>query len=127
MLITLILSVLLLQAQASPVVGTSCAVGRQSPIEIPIKDMGENGNTPRQLSSIPLSAIIIAGFIQVSFSGDFGYVDINVENTTTGTFSHYQADSGIPSASIPAPSSSGNYSITFTLSSGQVYFGEFTI
>ena len=98
-------------------------------IPIPLGDPAPGYNDPRSPALVPISASYVESLscILVNFKYDLGEVDYELVNlSTSGTISgSIDSDSG--SQIIMMSGAPGYYSITFTLSSGTQYYGEFEI
>lgn len=84
MLSTLLSLVLLLSAAPAPYGPETTrleTVSRQSPTEIPITEFGQNGNGPRQQTTIPIRASYFGGTVFVSFLQNLGDVEITIDSS----------------------------------------------
>lgn len=99
----------------------------QTPIEIPIGEDGQYGNPPRQSAEIPIRAYYLAGTVIVSFLQDLGDVEITIDEESNGTVLQTIVDSSALSAMLPLNMSSGEFSIYFTIPSGDEYSGQFSL
>ncbi len=96
---------------------------------IPIHEIDPKNNIPRSPVLVPISASY-DGFLScilVSFSYDLGEVDYELVNLSTSGTAYGTIDSDSGSQIIMMSGDAGYYSITFTLSSGTQYYGEFEI
>jgi hypothetical protein len=121
MLSTLLSLVLLLSAAPAPYGPETTrleTVSRQSPTEIPITEVGQNGNGPRQQTTIPIRASYFGGTVFVSFLQNLGDVEITIEEQTCGVIIQTVIDSSTLSAAIPLCLSTGNFCIILSLASG---------
>lgn len=72
-----------------------------------------------------ISASINGHYLTVIFTENLGQVDVEI---TTSTGGYVQADSCItPNGILFYISNAGDYIVTFTLSNGDEYYGEFTV
>lgn len=65
--------------------------------------------------------------LELSFMYNLGEIEVEVLNSTTGSYTSIFVDTQFLYSVIPITLGSGHYIITFTLSSGQQYQGEFDI
>lgn len=116
-----------LSTSSSPLYASSIQ-DDEEPIPLIIKDPAEPGGL-RNPAVIPISCSFDAGTssLQVSSVVELGPVDVDVENITSGGHSHYLWSGSVGSQSFPILWTSGTCSVTFSLSSGEVYYGEFTL
>ena len=101
----------------------------QSSVPIVLGDPNPDNSAPRSPSLIPISACYdeFLSCILVSFSYDLGEVDYELVNLSTSGTAYGTIDSDSGSQIIMMSGDAGYYSITFTLSSGTQYYGEFEI
>ena len=87
-----------------------------------VKKTAQHGGTDKSGSIVPT---INGKVLSVSFTENLGQVDIEV---TTSTGGYVQANSCITPNGIQfyIPNA-GDYIVTFTLSNGDLYAGEFTV
>lgn len=101
------------------------------PVEIIIGDGGsmEGGPTHHAPSLIPMSCYYSAALssILVNYQFDLGATVIEIENPTTGEYSQTLVNALAGPMVLPISGTAGQWTITFTLSSGTVYCGEFAI
>ena len=82
----------------------------------------------RDPSQIPIACFLEEDlYLLVNYSIDLGSVSIEIENLTTGEYSQTQVNALAGPMVFPISGTAGHWTITFTLSSGVVYYGEFTI
>lgn len=88
---------------------------------------------PNQQPDAPRSSTTIEAFLDTEMFTIDVYlrnagesVTVDIENTTTGSTYQYSV-SGNGSDVLPISSTSGFWTITFTLADGRVYYGEFII
>lgn len=103
----------------------TCSVDPPIPGWIEIGEGG--GEIPRMPLIIPIRGIFWGNTIYLSFSEDLGDVDVTLEEYNDGLILHTVIDTSSPTAIINFSGDSGDYVITFTLSSGDEYVGLFTI
>ena len=102
-------------------------VNAQTPTEIPIRQ-GENVNGgPRMPAMVPIRACVFGDTIYLSFSADLGDVDVELCEESEGVVLQTSVDSSYLSATLPFSGDAGEYTISFTLASGAVYEGMFSI
>ena len=120
-------SILLAFAMSLVAILPLCA--KEETKDIPIRSSNPDGLIFRSPVEEPIlcSVDTDALYISVSFLLDLGYVTIEVENTTTGEYASSVVNSALLYSILPFTGSSGNWRITFTLSSGDIYVGEFEI
>ncbi|MCR5841050.1 MAG: DUF3244 domain-containing protein [Bacteroidales bacterium] len=102
--------------------------------EIPILPGGNPGDdtgeivyrypfiTPIQCEWDSLSSVLV-----VEFLDNLGSATIEIENLTTGEYSQSVVNALAGPMLLPISGTVGQWQITFTLSSGTVYFGDFII
>lgn len=83
----------------------------------------------RDPTVIPISAAFYTtpSVIEVQFLMDLGYVSVEIENQTTSEYTQTVVNSAAGLAIFPISGNSGLWTITFSLSNGMVYYGEFTL
>ena len=105
--------------------------GNADPVTIIIGEFGDTGGSPSHHAPalIPIQAAYYSSIttILVDFLFDLGSVSVEIENQTTGSYSQttVNATQGVHPFMISGDM--GDYMITFTLSNGHVYIGEFSI
>ena len=101
----------------------------QSSVPIVLGDPNPDNSAPRSPALVPISASYdeFLSCILVSFSYDLGEVDYELVNLSTSGTAYGTIDSDSGSQIIMVSRDAGYYSITFTLSSGTQYYGEFEI
>ena len=89
-------------------------------------DGGDEG--PRGLD-IPIQASYnsLSHLVSVDFISNVGLVDIDIENEDAGTVSSYIVNSAISHHSFLITGDTGLWTITFTLSDGTEYIGEWVL
>ena len=105
--------------------------GDDDPVDVVIGDGGSNcGGRPHHAPAlIPISATYYPSTtsIVVNYLYDLGSVTVEIENQTTGEY----CQSVVNALAGPMPfiisGTSGHWRISFTLSSGIFYYGEFDI
>lgn len=82
---------------------------------------------PRSPAVVPISAQYdsFASSVFLTFTSNLGEIEVEVMNTTNGYYDSGDILTLTLYAIIPISGGSGHYIITFTLSSGQQYRGEF--
>jgi hypothetical protein len=123
----LVLSVFL----CAPLVKAQNGGGEEPPEIIIIWDGGSVGGTPihHAPAQIPIQAAYSSSHstIFVNFLYDLGYVSVEIENITTGTFSQTTVNAAQGIYPFMISGASGIYEITFTLANGGVYIGSFQL
>ena len=111
-------------ASAFPAMSRTSA-GEQAPIIIvpkpPVKP-----TAPRTPAVVPISAMVNGSTLYVTFTGDLGLVDYELDNLNTTELVTDQIE-GTGLVLIPFSGDSGSYTISFTLSNGVQFYGEFTL
>lgn len=94
---------------------------------IPIKPKPPvNPNAPRTPVVVPISAMVLGSTVYVAFTDNLGDVDYELENLSTGELVSDQIV-GTGVVLIPFSGDSGDYTISFTLSNGVQFYGEFSL
>ena len=100
-------------------------------IPIPIKrtqgGTGSSGGILRSPAFVPIDAYVSNAMVYVDFLNDLGEVEIELTNITTGDSVNETIENAIGWIVISFSGDSGSYQITFTLSSGAKYSGEFEL
>lgn len=116
---------------------STCAFAQQpgggnDPIEIIIVD--EHGSTEGSpiihapaLIPIQATCYLTLNTIMVNFLYDLGSVGVEIENQTAGTCSQMTVNATQGVHPFLISGNAGHWTITFTISSGVVYYGEFDI
>ena len=89
-------------------------------------DVFSSGNRGGDI--VPISGYVesTSGFVSLYFAQPCGLVQISFSNSSDGRYYSTMVN-GSGSVIIPLALSSGTWTVTFTLGSGTVYIGEFTI
>ena len=82
---------------------------------------------PRSLSQVPITCYVVSNTIYLNFSNDLGEVDVTLEEASQGIILQTSVDSSEFSAIIPFSGAVGEYTISFSLPSGALYIGGFSI
>ena len=84
---------------------------------------------PKAPGQIPIECVYLssASTIVVNYFYDLGSVTVEIENQTTGEYSQSVVNALAGPMPFIISGTSGHWSITFTLSSGVQYCGEFDI
>ena len=112
------------------ITGIRCYADGEDPTPIVIGDLGPNGlpiyHAPAQ---VPIQAAYSSSHstIFVNFLYDLGYVSVEIENLTTGEYSQTVVNALAGPMAFPISSSAGHWTITFTFTNGEVFYGEFDI
>lgn len=87
------------------------------------------GGIPHSPTLVPISVSYESSLsvLTIMFHFNLGEVEIDVLNVTTGGYYSGIVDSQYLSSILPITMGPGHYIITFTLSSGQQYQGEFDV
>ena len=83
-------------------------------------------NSPHAPVVVPISAEVIGNNLSVTFTGNLGEVEYELVNLSTMEFETDQVE-GTGQVLIPFSGDSGSYTITFTLSNGVQYYGQFIL
>ena len=125
--IVLLLSALLLLVPSWPVK----ADGGDVQIPVNVGDGGTNNGGPTHHAPVlvPISAVYYSSLssIVASYLYDLGSVTVEIENQTTGEYSQSVVNALAGPMPFIISGTSGFWRITFTLSPGSVYYGEFVI
>lgn len=112
------------------IVTSISAYGLNNPIKDPTIPI-QISQLPRPAAGAPRSSTTIEAFLDTEmftidvYLRNAGYsVTVDIENTTTGSTYQYSV-SGNGYDVLPISSTSGFWTITFTLADGRVYYGEF--
>ena len=82
----------------------------------------------RAPAQIPISCFLEDNAsLMVFFLADLGSVSVEIENQTTGEYNQTTMNALAGPALFPISGTSGHWTITFTLTSGVRYCGEFDI
>ena len=113
-----------------------CAVAYARPDQpegtpIPIADASslEYSIPPKAPALVPVGCVYYSAdaTIAVDFQDNLGYVSVEIENLTTGEYTQTMVNSADGSAIFPISGNAGFWTITFSLSDGTVYYGEFNL
>ena len=105
----------------------SYATAEDYPIIIVIGGGSVNGDGPRGPVEVPIQGVVFGGSIVLSFSSNLGQVEVSVSEAAEGLIMSTVVDSSTLSAILPFSGDPGEYSITFSLSTGDEYDGSFVI
>ena len=123
----LVLSVCL----CSPLVKAQNGGGGEPPEIIIIGGGGSSGGSPIHYApaQVPIQAAYYSSHstVFVNFVYDLGYVSVEIENLTTGEYSQTVVNALAGPMAFPISSSAGHWTITFTFTNGEVFYGEFDI
>lgn len=100
------------------------------PISIYILDYTvETGTTHRDSIAVPILGYydVFSSTVRVLFLQNIGEVDVTITNLSSGYYEEYDVDSSIGITVIPVDGGNGLYHITFLLSNGGGYEGEFEV
>lgn len=105
--------------------------GGDEPIVIFVGQGGNEGGSPgyHAPALIPIQAAYYSphSTVFVNFVYDLGYVSVEIENLTTGEYSQTVVNALAGPMAFPISSSAGHWTITFTFTNGEVFYGEFDI
>ena len=113
----------------SPFRSNAASYSRDSVIVIePIPGSNPGSGGPRLPAQIPISAYYdsFSCAVFLSFNNDIGEITVELLNSNFLGYTFLIIDTNILSAIIPV-NTSGHFIITFTLSSGLQYQGEFDV
>lgn len=122
-----ILALLLLSVLVVPALSVS---GEDGPVIIVIKDLGTKSNQPHRVpAKIPFECHYDSGLgnVVVMFANPIGEVYVDIDNRTTGEHIDVLVSSDAGVQVIPCPGAKGFCTITFSLSNGRQYYGEFSL
>ena len=102
---------------------TSAGEGDPIPIRI---NPPVGSNPPRTPMETPIAAEMEGNTLYISFTGNLGIVDYELENQSTNEIVSDQVE-GTGLVLIPFSGDPGSYTITFTLSNGVQFYGEFAL
>ena len=113
---------LAITALASPIGKTMGDV-----IDIPILNPEDQpGGRPRSVPPFSASLDTSQNSLLVNALYNVGYVDVVIENLSTGESAEFYFNSAVPTF-FPISGNAGNWRITLTLGNGEEYIGEFVI
>ena len=99
----------------------------QTPTEIPIIPGRDNGDVPRDSTQAPILCFLISNTIMLDFYTDLGIIDVTISEESDGIVYEESVNSGSGVSILDFSGIPGNYTITFSLQSGQYFFGEFSL
>lgn len=99
----------------------------QEPTEIPLRPGQDNGNIPRSDAQECVHCYFISNSIALYFLSDLGNVDVTINEATNGIVFSDIVNSGNGVAILDFSGSSGQYTITISISTGLFYYGEFVL
>lgn len=108
---------------------SSFASSKNEKKEIIIRPRGKINHGHRAPAKIPIEAYynsFISG-IAITFLQDLGNVEMNVTNHSTGEYLEGTTTATTGTTVLPISGTEGVYTITFTLSNGTEYEGEFEL
>lgn len=105
------------------------SLSQEKDIRIVIKDPKPGKPIHRVPGIVPIQVSLIedASVLGICFAYYIGDVKVSVSNDSFGDFFYEDIDSGLESVLIPLSHQNGFYTITFTLSDGTVYEGQFEL
>lgn len=88
-----------------------------------------NSEIPKGPIQVPIDCVYYSdgSTIGVVFQENLGYVSVEIVNQTTGEYTQTTINSADGSAICPISGNPGFWTITFSLSDGTMYYGEFEI
>ena len=89
----------------------------------------QKGTTHRAPAYVPIQAFYngFCSSVCISFLQNLGQVEVSITNLYNGEYAEYDIDSSEGTAIIPISGNYGLFRITFELSEGSGYTGEFEI
>lgn len=81
----------------------------------------------RSPEQVPIECAFLSTSILVTYLSNLGSVTVELENLTTGEYSQTLVNALPGSSVLPFSGTSGTWTITFTLSGGETYYGTFII
>lgn len=106
---------------------TSTPPTSQIPVDIPIRPGEDMGNTPRGSTQTPVLCFSISNAIMLQFLSDVGIVDVTIRKESEGVVFEDTVNSGSGVSILDFSGSSGQYTITISISTGLFYYGEFVL
>lgn len=99
------------------------------PIPITRGTTTEYSEIPKVPGLIPLDCVYYSNpsTIVVNYHSALGAVSVEIENETTGEYTHTVVNAVAGPMVFPFSGNAGFWTITFSLADGTVYYGEFTI
>lgn len=99
------------------------------PIPVTLGTTTEYSEKPKAPILIPLDCVYYSNpsTIVVNFHSSLGSVSVEIENQTTGEYSQTMVNAVAGPRSFPISGNAGFWTVTFTLSNGAVYYGDFVI
>ena len=103
--------------------------GDGTPITIYETETPQHSVPPKAPVIIPIECLVYSSSssIEVIFDYYLGTVSVEIENKTTGEYNQTVVNALSGSTLLPFSGISGIWTITFTLSDGTVYYGEFNL
>ena len=102
------------------------AVSFAQDINVPLLEQLPTGEQkPRSPSVAPIACCVISDTIYLSFDSNLGVISVVLEEASEGIILQTPIDTSSLSAVIPFSGDPGEYCITITLPSGNVYEGRF--
>ncbi len=112
-------------------VGASPVLDGDEGETVVIRDAILNGPAipPKAPVAIPIECVFYPSSftIIVDFLTNLGFVSVEIENQTTGEYSQTTVNAVAGPMAFPISGTSGDWSITFTLTDGTIYQGTFNI
>lgn len=78
-------------------------------------------------SCVPIICTLSANCLSVTFLESLGQISVEIENHTTGEYNQTIVNAVTGPMVFPISGTAGQWSITFTLSNGTMYYGEFVV
>lgn len=75
----------------------------------------------------PVLCSLVENSLEVTFLFNLGAITVEIENQTTGEYSQTVMNAVAGPMVFPISGNAGFWTITFTLSNGAVYYGEFVL
>ncbi len=87
------------------------------------------GGKHRAPACIPINVSYVSfiSALSITFQHDLGEVDVNVTNHSTGEYLEGTLNASAGTTVLPVSGDDGFYTVTFVLSDGTEYYGEFEL
>ncbi|MCM1176499.1 MAG: DUF3244 domain-containing protein [Clostridium sp.] len=95
-------------------------------IRIGDKKGGGRHHAPARIP-MEVSYMSFVSALRITFLNDLGNVEVNMTNNSTGEYIEGTVNASAGVTMLPISSDDGFYTITFTLSGGTTYYGEFEL
>ncbi len=103
--------------------------GEGTPIIIYETETPQHSTPPRAPATLPIECTVFPSllFVETIFYYDLGFISVELENHATGEYNQITVNAQSGSILIPFSGTEGSWIITFTLSNGSCYYGEYEI